>query len=52
MPNPNRALGLGFLALAILIVLYYIWPYLVAFLAVVGAAQLYRVWRDHFRRGN
>ena len=50
MQNTNRALGLGFLALATLVVLYYIWPYLVGFLAVVGAGQVYRVWRDHFRR--
>jgi len=50
MQNPNRALGLGCLVLAALVVLYYLWPYLVAFLAVVGAAQIYRVWRKHSGR--
>jgi len=50
MQNSNRNLGLGLLALVILVILYYIWPYLVGFLAVVGAAQVYRVWRDHFGR--
>jgi hypothetical protein len=49
MPNPNRAMGLGFLALALIVVLYYIWPYLVGFLTVVGAAQIYCVCRN--RRG-
>ena len=47
MQNSNRAIGLGMLALAAIVVLYYIWPYLVGFLAVVGAAQVYRVWHNH-----
>ena len=50
MQHPSRALGLGFLALAAMVILYFIWPYLIGFLAVVGAAQVYRVWRDHRRR--
>ncbi len=52
MHNTNRTIGLCLLALVAIVVLYYIWPYLVGFLAVVGAAQLYRVWRDHFGRRN
>ena len=47
MHNPNRNLGLGLLALAIIAVIYFIWPYLVGFLAVVGAVQIYHVWRKH-----
>lgn len=46
----NRTLGLGILALVVLIILYYVWPYLVGFLAVVGAAQVYRFWRNHYGR--
>ena len=48
MQNSNRNLGLGLLALVVLVILYYIWPYLVGFLAVVGAAQVYRVWRKYY----
>jgi hypothetical protein len=44
--NPNRNLGLGLLALALLAVIYFIWPYLVGFLAVIGAVRIYRVWRQ------
>ena len=46
----NRAIGLGVLTLIGLVLLYYIWPYLVGFLAIVGAAQVYRVWHDRFGR--
>jgi hypothetical protein len=52
MQNKNRMIGLGILALVLLVLLYYIWPYLVGFLAIVGAGQVYRVWRDHFGRRN
>lgn len=45
MPNPNRMLGLGLLALVVLCLLYVIWPYLVGFLTVVGAVHIYQVWR-------
>ena len=51
MYNTNRSFGLGLLALAIIAVLYFIWPYLVGFLTVVGAVQVYRVWRDRMRGG-
>ena len=27
---------------------YELWPYITGFLAVVGAAQVYRVWRNRF----
>jgi hypothetical protein len=50
MPKPNHAMGLGFLALALIVVLYYIWPYLVGFLTVVGAAQIYCVCRNRSGR--
>jgi len=46
----NRTLGLGILALVVLIILYCVWPYLVGFLTVVGAAQVYRFWRNHYGR--
>jgi len=50
MPLSNRTVGLGVITLAVLIVLYLIWPYLVGFLAVVGAAQVYRVGRNRLGR--
>lgn len=50
MQPSNRTIGLGLLTLVGLVVLYEIWPYLVGFLAVVGAAQVYRYWRDHHGR--
>jgi hypothetical protein len=50
MHNPNRTLGLGCLALAALLVLYYVWPYLVGVLATVGAVQIYRAWRNQSGR--
>ena len=50
MQNSNRMIGLGLLALVVIFILYEIWPYLVGFLAVVGAAQVYRVWRNHYGR--
>jgi len=50
MDHSNRTLGLGILAIIALVVLYYAWPYLVGFLAVVGGAQVYRVWRNHYGR--
>jgi hypothetical protein len=45
MQNSNRLLGLGVLALVVLYLLYLVWPYLIGFLAVVGAVHLYQVWR-------
>ena len=50
MPISNRTIGLGILTLAVLIILYLIWPYIVGFLAVVGAAQVYRVCRNRLGR--
>ena len=50
MENSNRTIGLGILALIVLFVLYYIWPYVIGFLAVVGGAHVYRGWRNHYGR--
>jgi hypothetical protein len=46
----NKLVGLGILSPVFIIVLYYVWPYLVGFLAIVGAVQIYRVWRNHSGR--
>ena len=46
--STNQLIGLGILALVVIFILYEIWPYLVGFLAVVCAAQIYRVWRKHY----
>jgi len=48
--STNQLIGLGILTLFVLALLYEIWPYLVGFLAVVGGAQVYRVWRNHSGR--
>lgn len=48
--STNQLIGFGILALVVIFILYEIWPYLVGFLAVVGAAQIYRVWRNHYGR--
>ena len=50
MQNSNRAIGQGALALVGIVVLYYIWNYLIAFLAVVGAVQVYHVCRKRLGR--
>jgi len=50
MQNSNRMIGLGILTLVVIFILYEIWPYLVGFLAVVGAAQVYRFWRERYGR--
>ena len=50
MQNSSQVIGLGILALVIIVVLCYIWPCLVGFLAVVGAVQMYQVWRNHYGR--
>ena len=46
MQTIERIIGLGILTLVILIILYLIWPYVVGFLAIVGAGQIYRVCRQ------
>jgi hypothetical protein len=46
----EQIIGLGLLALLAFVVLWLIWRYLVGFLAVVGAVQVYRVWRNHTGR--
>ena len=50
MHPTERTIGLGILTLAVIILLYLIWPYVVGFLAVVGAAQVYRVCRNRIGR--
>lgn len=50
MHNSDRAIGWGVLTLALIVLIYYIWPYLVGGLAFIGAVQLYRVWRHHLNR--
>jgi len=50
MQNSNRTLGLGMLALTGLVLFYLIWPYLVGALAIVGAVQVWRVWRNRLDR--
>ena len=47
MQSTERIIGLGILPLVLLIILYLIWPYIVGFLAIVGAGQIYRLWRQH-----
>ena len=49
MSNSN-SLAYGIAGLLALGLLYLLWPYLVGFLAVVGAAQIYRVWRQRAGR--
>jgi len=50
MQNSNRTLGLGMLALTGLVLFYLIWPYLVGALAIVGAVQVWHVWRNRLDR--
>ena len=50
MQNSDRAIGWGILVLIAIVVLYYIWAYVVGFLAVVGAVQMYHVWRNRLGR--
>ena len=47
MQSPERVYGYGIGGLILLVVLYWVWPYLVGFLAVVGGFQIYRVWKQH-----
>ncbi len=47
----EKIIILGLLALAVFVLLWLVWPYIVGFLAVVGAFQIYRVWRNHSGRG-
>jgi len=47
MPTFERMMAYGIAGLVVFVVIYLIWPYLVGFLAIVGAAQIYRVWRNH-----
>ena len=51
MEHSSRTIGRGLLSLVAIVAIYYAWSYLIGFLAVVGAAQVYRVWRDRTRGG-
>jgi hypothetical protein len=41
----HAQIGRGVIVLVVLVLLYYVWPYLVGGLALIGAVQLYHVWR-------
>jgi hypothetical protein len=49
MPNLERGLGRGTFILGLIVLAYLVWPYLVDALAVIGAIQLYCVWRQRPR---
>ena len=49
MQNPDQ-IGRGVLVVALLALVYWLWPYLVAGLALIGAVQLYHVWRNRIGR--
>lgn len=49
MQKPDR-IGQGVLVLAVIALLYYLWPYLVGGLAFIGAVQLYHIWRNRIGR--
>ena len=46
MDNYQQVIAYGLGTLVVLVVIYLIWPYLVGFLAVVGAVQIYRWWKQ------
>jgi len=43
-------IGRGVLAVALIALLYYYWPYVEGGLALIGAVQLYHVWRHRTGR--
>ena len=47
MPNPEQYILYGVAALVAIVLVYLIWPYLIGFLAIVGAAHLIQLWRKH-----
>jgi hypothetical protein len=46
----EQIIGLGLMVLAAIVVVLLTWQYIVGFLAVVGAVQIYHVWRRHSAR--
>jgi hypothetical protein len=50
MQNLDRIIGLTVLALILIVLIYYLWPYLIGFLAAVGAAQIYHLYKHHNRK--
>jgi Flp pilus assembly protein TadB len=50
MPKPEHYFLYGVAALVAIVLIYLLWPYLIGFLAIIGAAQLVNLWRrrrDH-----
>ena len=47
MQNQDR-IGQGVLVLIVLALVYWLWPYIEGGLALVGAVQIYYVWRKRF----
>jgi hypothetical protein len=45
--NWEQIIGLALMVLAAIVVVFLIWPYLVGFLAIVGAVQIYHIWKKH-----
>jgi hypothetical protein len=43
---------LGIIVLILVVVLYFLWAYIVGFLAIVGACQVWRVYRAWQQKGN
>lgn len=48
MQDIRHYFDLSLLVLVLLVLFYYLWPYCIAFLTVVGAIQMYHVWRRHW----
>ena len=48
MQLPQNPVARLVMVLVIIGMVYELWPYITGFLAVVGAAQVYRVWRNRF----
>ena len=46
----NQLIGIGIITVFAIAIIYEIWPYITGFLAVVGAAQVYLVWRNRYGR--
>jgi hypothetical protein len=46
----NKHIKLGIISLLLIGVLWFIWPFVVGFLAIVGAVRIYRLWQNHSRR--
>ena len=47
MHNTEFLIGLGIVTVVVLVILWMIWPYVVGFLAVLGAIQVVRFVKQH-----